>query len=149
MHPWCSPELTGAEVSAELWVEGELNGIAFALALRAMGIVHIGVQGLGGASGKPHTSHNLAGRKIYIYADPDPAGKKACQRLAMLAVERGAVPYVLPAFQDGVPEYDAAAFLAERVPCQGWKLPGKVAAAPFLAPLLYRVDMLLTRPEAS
>lgn len=70
---WCSPNLSQAD--RELWVEGELNGAAISWALQNTGIA---VQGMAGASAKPHTSHlEKCGRIIYIYADPDEAGDRA------------------------------------------------------------------------
>ena len=105
----CSPGLTSPDVTAEVWTEGELNGAAFMLALRSRNLLgSIGVQGMAGAGGNPHVRHDLTGRKVFIYADPDTPGELARVRWARLASELGAVPHMLPCFPDG---RDAADFL--------------------------------------
>jgi hypothetical protein len=107
-----SPGLTAPEISAEVWTEGELNGVAFMLALEAAGLSGgVGVQGMAGAGGNPHVLHDLTGRRVYVYADPDKAGEEARTRWARLALEVGAVPYLLPPFIAGDPGADAADFL--------------------------------------
>ncbi len=107
-----SPGLTSRAVTAEVWTEGELNGAAFMLALQSRDLLGtVGVQGMAGAGGNPHVLHDLVGRRVFIYADPDAAGEAARTRWARLALELGAVPYLLPAFVDGDPSADAADFL--------------------------------------
>ena len=92
---WCSPDLTGAQ--AELWIEGELNGAAVGAALEAAGYLGaLGVQGLAGSESLPHVAQLGAGREVYIYADPDPAGEKARNTWATLAAHCGAKVYQLP-----------------------------------------------------
>lgn len=108
-----SPGLTAPEVPAEVWTEGELNGVAFMLALEAAGLSGVGVQGMAGAGGNPHVLHDLTGRRVYVYADPDPAGEEARTRWARLALEVGAVPHMLPPFVAGDPGADAADFLGK------------------------------------
>ncbi|CAM3482683.1 hypothetical protein DESA109040_14210 [Deinococcus saxicola] len=88
---WCSPDVRTA--TSELWIEGELNGIAVALALQGSGI---GVQGMAGALTQPHLDHlTEKPRDIYIYADPDPAGQKARVDWRKYAVEKGCTVYEL------------------------------------------------------
>jgi hypothetical protein len=83
---WCSPGYgTHPEV---LIVEGELNGAAAARALTAAGRP-CDVQGLAGAGGMPHLT-GLAGRLVYLYADPDAAGAAGLERLHRLAQKAGA-----------------------------------------------------------
>ncbi|SEJ70084.1 hypothetical protein SAMN04488058_1154 [Deinococcus reticulitermitis] len=107
-----SPGLTAPGISAEVWTEGELNGVGFMLALGAAGLSgSVGVQGMAGATGNPHVLHDLTGRRVFIYADPDKAGEEARTRWARLALEVGAVPYMLPPFIPGDPSADAADFL--------------------------------------
>ena len=90
---WCSPGLTDA--AAEVWTEGELNGVAVALMLEAAGSGGVvGVQGIAGSEGLPHLT---AGKRVYVYADPDEAGDKARQKWAGLAHHVGAEVYQLPA----------------------------------------------------
>ncbi|QLG10663.1 hypothetical protein HLB42_07685 [Deinococcus sp. D7000] len=104
----CSPDLTASDVLTEIWTEGELNGVAFMLAIEAAGLTNVGVQGMAGAGGYPHVRHALEGRRIFIYADEDTAGVEARVKWARLAVELGATPYMLPPLPDGM---DAAEFL--------------------------------------
>ena len=102
------------EASAEVWTEGELNGVAFMLALHARDLLgSVGVQGMAGAGGNPHVLHDLTGRKVFIYADPDGPGEEARTRWARLALELGAVPHMLPPFIPGDPSADAADFLGK------------------------------------
>lgn len=110
----CSPELTSASVSAEVWTEGEKNSAAFMLALHGRNLLGtVGVQGMAGAGGNPHVKHDLTGRKVFVYADGNKAGESARLRWARLASELGAVPFMLPAFPDGM---DAADFLGAHGP---------------------------------
>lgn len=89
---WCSPNLAAA--TAELWVEGELNAVAVAQALRGAGY---GVQGMAGAGGKPHTQHLEGSKKsVHIYADPDEAGQKARGEWEKQAQALGLLPIQLP-----------------------------------------------------
>ena len=113
---WCSPGLT--EAQSEVWVEGELSGVAVAVMLEAAGYGGaVGVQGVAGSEALPHASHLTAGREVYIYADGDTAGDKARQTWAALAAHLGAKVYQLPAGLFGVgdacellPTGDAAMF---------------------------------------
>lgn len=112
---WCSEGLTLKE--AQLWSEGELNGVAFLMSLKSAGLGDaVGVQGMAGTDGAPHVLHDLTGKHIYIYADPDKAGDGARLKWARQAVDLGAVVYLLPAFEEGKPEQDAAAFLGAHGP---------------------------------
>ncbi|WP_293914508.1 DUF927 domain-containing protein [Deinococcus sp.] len=93
---WCSPGLT--EAQSEVWVEGELSGVAVAVMLEAAGYGGaVGVQGVAGSETLPHVSHLTAGREVYIYADRDAAGEKARKTWAELAAHLGAKVYQLPA----------------------------------------------------
>ena len=93
---WCGPDL--ASRPAELWIEGEFNGVAVAYMLTAAGhSEEAGVQGLAGSEGLPHLTHLKPGKRVYIYADPDTAGNKARQKWAGLAQHVGAEVYLLPA----------------------------------------------------
>ena len=107
----CSPGLTSPDVLTEIWTEGELNGVAFMLAIEAAGLTDIGVQGMAGAGGHPHVCHRLEGRCVFIYADEDRAGAEARIRWARLAVELGATPYTLPPLPENM---DAAEFLGSQ-----------------------------------
>ena len=92
---WCSPELTSA--ARELWIEGEWNGAAVALGLEASGYGGaVGVQGVAGLRGWPHTAHLTPGREVYIYADPDKAGDSARAKWAALAHSLGAKVFSCP-----------------------------------------------------
>lgn len=119
-----SPGLTAPDVAAEIWTEGELNGVAFMLGVQAAGLSGVGVQGMAGAGGNPHVLHALTGRRVYIYADPDKAGEEARTRWARLALEVGAVPHMLPPFQEGNSGADAADFLGQR-----WQPDGQSVGA--------------------
>ena len=83
---WCSPAY--GEGSALLIVEGELNGAAASRALLASGL-SLDVQGLAGAGGVPHLA-GMAGRVVYLYADPDPAGAACLERVGVIAQAAGA-----------------------------------------------------------
>ncbi|WP_350244027.1 hypothetical protein [Deinococcus sonorensis] len=83
---WCSPEY--GHGNALLIVEGELNGAAASRALLASGLA-LDVQGLAGAGGVPHLK-GMAGRVVYLYADPDPAGLSCIERVGQLAQAAGA-----------------------------------------------------------
>ena len=84
---WCSPGY--GQGSALLITEGELNGAAASRALSATGLA-LDVQGLAGAGGVPHPE-GMAGRVVYLYADPDPAGMACLERLGRIAQAAGAV----------------------------------------------------------
>lgn len=89
---WCSPSLTQKE--REIWIEGELNGAALASVLHG---TDIGVQGMAGANAKPYTSHFIGRQRvIFIYADPDDAGKKARDEWHKIAIEFGHTVIQLP-----------------------------------------------------
>ncbi|WP_420597022.1 hypothetical protein [Deinococcus sp.] len=93
---WTSPELPSAVT--ELWVEGELSGVAAAVGLEAAGYLGaVGVQGVAGSEALPHALHLTPGREVYIYADPDDAGDKARNTWAELAAHCGAKVFQLPA----------------------------------------------------
>ena len=112
---WCTPDLTAQ--ATEVWTEGELNGVAFAVGLEAAELSgSVGVQGMAGTEGSPHVRHDLTGKAVYIYADPDTAGNTALVRWARQALDLGAVVYLLPYFEDSDPEQDAAAFLGQHGP---------------------------------
>ncbi|GGR22543.1 hypothetical protein [Deinococcus ruber] len=83
---WCSPAY--GQGSALLIIEGELNGAAAARGLSAAGLA-LDVQGLAGAGGVPHLQ-GIAGRVVYLYADPDPAGAACVERVGMIAQAAGA-----------------------------------------------------------
>jgi len=84
---WCSPSYgTGDGV---LLVEGELNGAAAARGLEAAGL-RLDVQGLAGAGGAPFLD-GLAGRCVYVYADPDEAGAACRERVSKVAQAAGAL----------------------------------------------------------
>ncbi|EYB68561.1 hypothetical protein DEIPH_ctg021orf0080 [Deinococcus phoenicis] len=69
-------------------MEGELNGAAAARGLEAVG-VRLDVQGLAGAGGTPFLD-GLAGRPVYLYADPDEAGVNCLERVGKLVRAAGA-----------------------------------------------------------
>ena len=83
---WCSPSY--GQGSALLITEGELNGAAASRALSAAGLA-LDVQGLAGAGGVPHLE-GIAGRVIYLYADPDAAGAACLERVGRIAQAVGA-----------------------------------------------------------
>ena len=83
---WCSPAY--GQGSALLINEGELNGAAASRALSAVGLT-LDVQGLAGAGGVPHLE-GIAGRVVYLYADPDPAGAACIERVGRIAQAAGA-----------------------------------------------------------
>lgn len=67
---WCSANLQRAK--AEIWVEGELNGVALAEVLQDE---NIAVQGLAGHGGSPHIAHLASHeRELFVYVDPDEKG---------------------------------------------------------------------------
>ena len=83
---WCSPRY--GQCAKLLIVEGELNGAAASRGLSAAGLA-LDVQGLAGASGVPHLE-GMAGRVVYLYADPDPAGIACVERMRRIAQAVGA-----------------------------------------------------------
>jgi len=83
---WCSPGYGSGD--GVLLVEGELNGAAAARGLEAVG-ARLDVQGLAGAGGTPFLD-GLAGRPVYLYADPDTAGVACLERVGRLARAAGA-----------------------------------------------------------
>lgn len=83
---WCSPSY--GQGAALLITEGELNGAAAARALSAAGLA-LDVQGLAGAGGVPHLE-GLAGRVVYLHADPDAAGAACLERVGQIATQAGA-----------------------------------------------------------
>ena len=83
---WCSPSY--GQGSALLITEGELNGAAASRALSAAGLA-LDVQGLAGAGGVPHLE-GMAGRVVYLYADPDAAGAACLERVGRIAQAAGA-----------------------------------------------------------
>lgn len=95
---WCSPHYGSG--GAVLLVEGELNGAAAACALEAVG-ARVDVQGLAGAGGTPFLD-GLAGRRVYLYADPDRPGRECVERLARVATAAGAAAvHVLRPLEEG------------------------------------------------
>lgn len=84
------------------------------LALRSRDLLGaVGVQGIAGAGGNPHVRHDLKGRRVFIYADPDSAGDTARLRWGRLALELGAVPHMLPSLPEG---QDAVEYLGQLGP---------------------------------
>ena len=83
---WCSTGLRHSPVV--LVIEGELNGMVAALALREAGL-HIGVMATAGTHGPLH-SDVLRHRQVFLYADPDPAGRHALERWRVAALRVGA-----------------------------------------------------------
>ena len=83
---WCSPGY--GQSMALLIVEGELNGAAAARGAEVTGL-SLDVQGLAGAGGTPFLE-GLAGRPVYLYADPDKAGRACVERVGQLAHAAGA-----------------------------------------------------------
>ncbi|GAA4022832.1 hypothetical protein GCM10022631_41710 [Deinococcus rubellus] len=77
---WCSPGY--GQGKALLIVEGELNGAAAARAAEVVGL-GLDVQGMAGAGGTPFLE-GVAGRPVYLYADPDDAGTACLERVAAL-----------------------------------------------------------------
>lgn len=104
---WCSANLQRAK--AEIWVEGELNGVALAEVLQDE---NIAVQGLAGHGGSPHIAHLASHeRELFVYVDPDEKGSdKARDRWMVLAKQYGQV-YLLP--EDIFPEGDACDTLGQ------------------------------------
>lgn len=84
---WCSPDYGTRDMV--LLVEGELNGVAAARASEVAGL-RLDVQGLAGAGGAPFLD-GLAGRRVYIYADPDEAGRACLDRVGKVAQAAGAL----------------------------------------------------------
>lgn len=83
---WCSPDY--GQGRALLIVEGEFNAAAASRALQAVGHP-VDVQGLAGGGGLPHLD-GMAGRPVYLYADPDTAGIACLARTGQIATEAGA-----------------------------------------------------------
>lgn len=97
--PWCNPaffQVGEARSSQEIWVEGELSGIAVALALAQAGYGSVRVQGVAGASATPHLEHLQGGDAVYLYADPDASGNQARRKWASAAAARGVRVRQLP-----------------------------------------------------
>ena len=95
---WCSPSY--GQGAALLITEGELNGAAASRALSAAGLA-LDVQGLAGAGGVPHLE-GMAGRVIYLYADPDAAGAACLERVGRIAQAAGAAEVrVLAPLEEG------------------------------------------------
>ena len=83
-----------------LITEGELNGAAASRALLASGLA-LDVQGLAGAGGVPYLE-GMAGRVIYLYADPDAAGAACLERVGRIAQAAGAAEVrVLAPLEEG------------------------------------------------
>ena len=95
---WCSPSY--GQGAALLITEGELNGAAASRALLASGLA-LDVQGLAGAGGVPYLE-GMAGRVIYLYADPDAAGAACLERVGRIAQAAGAAEVrVLAPLEEG------------------------------------------------
>ena len=95
---WCSPSY--GQGAALLITEGELNGAAASRALLASGLA-LDVQGLAGAGGVPHLE-GMAGRVVYLYADPDAAGAACLERVGRIAQAAGAAEVrVLAPLEEG------------------------------------------------
>lgn len=103
--------------AAELWTEGEQNGVAFALGLEAVGNpLGVWVQGIAGAGCSPHVRQDMTGRRVYIYADPDAEGEQARERWARVAHDLGAEVWQVPPLSESDPEQDAADILGNLTP---------------------------------
>ena len=95
---WCSPDY--GQGSALLITEGEMNGAAALRGLSASGLA-LDVQGLAGAGGVPHLK-GMAGKVVYLYADPDPAGAVCLERVGRIAQAAGAAEVrVLAPLEEG------------------------------------------------
>ena len=95
---WCSPVY--GQGAALLITEGELNGAAASRGLSAAGLA-LDVQGLAGAGGVPHLE-GMAGRVVYLYADPDAAGAACLERVGRIAQAAGAAEVrVLAPLEEG------------------------------------------------
>jgi hypothetical protein len=95
---WCSPAY--GQGAALLITEGELNSAAASRALLASGLA-LDLQGLAGAGGVPHLE-GMAGRVVYLYADPDPAGAACLERVGRIAQAAGAAEVrVLAPLEEG------------------------------------------------
>ena len=95
---WCSPSY--GQGVALLITEGELNGAAASRALLASGLA-LDVQGLAGAGGVPYLE-GMAGRVVYLYADPDAAGAACLERVGRIAQAAGAAEVrVLAPLEEG------------------------------------------------
>lgn len=95
---WCSPSY--GQGAALLITEGELNGAAASRGLSAAGLA-LDVQGLAGAGGVPHLE-GMAGRVVYLYADPDAAGAACLERVGRIAQAAGAAEVrVLAPLEEG------------------------------------------------
>lgn len=88
---WTSPGY-GQQTNAFL-IEGELNAAAACIGLETYGLP-FDVQGMAGASGKPHFE-GLKGRGVYVYADGDKAGQDAALKWADMALQAGAASVTL------------------------------------------------------
>ncbi|MFC3833350.1 MULTISPECIES: hypothetical protein [Deinococcus] len=98
-HYCPAPEPTGDEI----WLEGELNAVAVANALRVAGIKGVAVQGIAGVRNKPWLSPSLRGHRVYISGDADTAGEEGRVRWAAMAQDAGAIVHQLR-----IPEMTAA-----------------------------------------
>lgn len=98
MPGWCNPAfyLSGRRSRCELWIEGELSGMAVALALESVGQGELRVQGVAGANASPHQQHLQEGDEVFIYADPNEAGYTARKKWAALATARNFHVWQLP-----------------------------------------------------
>ena len=97
--PWFSPGFTPGQV---LLVEGELNAMVCWL---ASGLHTVGVAGA-----EAPLPPELEGGTVYLYADPDPAGRRALARWRAEGARRGLKVLPLPPLPEG---HDACSY-AER-----------------------------------
>lgn len=79
---WCSPNFLSHD--KVLIVEGELNAMACHLAVPEMAVM-----GVAGTGGSLHLEV-LKGRTVYVYADGDEPGRKACGKWTAQALTAGA-----------------------------------------------------------
>ena len=103
--------------AAELWIEGELNGVAVSLALEQVGNpLGVWVQGIAGAGCSPHVRQDMTGRRVYVLADGDAEGKQAREKWAAVAADLGAEVFQVPALDPADPMRDAADLLGGLTP---------------------------------
>lgn len=129
----CPVALDAPSVRAEIWLEGELNAVAVAAALHAVSQHGFAVQGMAGQNGKPHVTHDLQGRRVYVTGDHDEVGLQAQQQWAALALAAGAEVYT---FALGDAEHDACDLLGQQgAEALGQSLLALIdGATPYIAP---------------
>lgn len=134
--------------SAFLWIEGELNGVAAALSLEAVGNpLGLYVQGIAGAGCFPSVPADLTGRRVYVYADPDAEGEHAREKWAAVAADLGAEVFQVPPLSDTDPGKDAADLLGELAETHGEKEAAEILGAALMARLEQAPRWQLPAPE--